>query len=166
MGFRPRCGIKWSSGPDFHRPLAIIGRLLCCLSYRREIGTAPGNRTLPVGFGDKPVPLNICAVLVPEAGSAPAPAVWKTAMHLSTPLGLEIGGPEGSRALLRIPARDSRLYGTCRPKLVETTELASAQSRCERNSPLWNMRPHLEIGGDRRVSHPRPGDCRSPALLF
>lgn len=166
MGFRPRCGIKWSSGPDLHRPLAIIGRLLCCLSYRREIGTAPGNRTLPVGFGDQPVPLNICAVWCPRPVARRLPLFGRQpciSQHLS---GMKTGGPEGSRALLRIPARDSRLYGTCRPKLVETTELASAQSRCERNSPLWNMRPHLEIGGDRRVSHPRPGDCRSPALLF
>jgi hypothetical protein len=31
--------------------------------------------------------------LVPEAGSAPAPAVWKTAMHLSTPLGRNWHGP-------------------------------------------------------------------------
>ena len=28
---------------------------------------------------------------------------------------MKTGGPGGSRALLRIPARDSRLYGTCRP---------------------------------------------------
>ena len=147
MGFRLRCGIKWSSGPDLHRPLAIIGRLLYYLSYRREIGTAPGNRTLPVGFGDQPVLLNICAVLVPEAGSAPAPAVWKTAMHLSTPLGhgnwwtgRESRPPQnpcqGSSPLRNMPAhwwkrRDlhpssrvadaTRPYGTCAPmKLVET----------------------------------------------
>ena len=96
--------------------------------------------------------LLVCHVrMVPEAGSAPAPAAWKAAMHLSTPLG-QIGGPEGARSLHRIPARDSRRYGTCRP-LVEATELASAQSRCERDSPLWNMRPQ-EIGGEWRDLRP------------
>ena len=37
-------------------------------------------------------PLEHLGPMVPEAGSAPAPAVWKTAMHLLTPLGREFGG--------------------------------------------------------------------------
>ena len=90
MGFRPCCGEKWSSGPDLHRPLAIIGRLLCCLSYRREIGTAPGNRTLPVGFGDQPVPLNICAVWCPRPVARRLPLFGRQPCiyeHLSGELG-------------------------------------------------------------------------------
>ncbi len=46
-------------------------------------------------------------------------------------------------------------------RLVETTGLAPAQPRCERSSPLWNMRPRkvVETGGNRtrdlvNASHP------------
>ena len=134
-------------------------------------GSAPGgpvallrSRTLPVGFGDQPVPLNICAVLVPEAGSAPAPAVWKTAMHLSTPLGLEIGGPEGSRALLRIPARDSRLYGTCRPIGGDDGTCIRPVALRTQLAPVEHA-PPLVIGGDRRAwLGPSPSARWAPPL--
>ena len=144
MGFRPRCGIKWSSGPDLHRPLAIIGRLLCCLSYRREIGTAPGNRTLPVGFGDQPVPLNICAVWCPRPVARRLPLFGRQpciSQHLS---GMKTGGPEGSRALLRIPARDSRLFRNMpahwwrRRNLHPPSRAANATRPCGTCAPIGN----------------------------
>ena len=95
------------------------------------------SRTLPVGFGDQPVPLNICAVLVPEAGSAPAPAVWKTAMHLSTPLGRGnwwTGRAERSGATARRAARQG--------ERKSASQSRPPQNPCQGFSPLRNMPAH------------------------
>ena len=76
-----RSGLAPASG-DYRSP--------ALLSELQEGNWHGARESHPAGRFWRPTrPLEHLRRMVPEAGSAPAPAVWKTAMHLSTPLGHE-----------------------------------------------------------------------------
>ena len=140
-----RSGLAPASG-DYRSP--------ALLSELQEGNWHGARESHPAGRFWRPTrPLEHLRRMVPEAGSAPAPAVWKTAMHLSTPLGHENWWTgresrppqnpcQGFSPLRNMPAQIGGDDGTCIRPVALRTQLAPM----EHAPPIWKL---VETGGFR-----------------